>query len=225
MKRIIGIGGLAGSGKDTYAQAIRNAVLQRTTGGIGPLYPVAYRFEIIAMADPRTLRAAAAAAFQVPMEYFIRRDLKDAPVPEWGISPREMLRAVGESMRAYDPDHWVKVWGQLALRSPAKWIIVPDIRRQNEIDGIHELGGVVVCMVREGCKYDGHETEKIAYEAIGRLREGWTEVGRFLRSNKDTPFDLFCENYYQAQDEAQAIASLEPSAQELLDRIEQGRIR
>jgi hypothetical protein len=215
MKRIIGIGGLVGSGKDTYAMALRQVIRHHSRGIV----------ETIAMADPRTLRAATAAAFQVPMEAFNHRVMKDTVDPAWGISPRDMLRVVGEYMRTYDPDHWVKVWVRLVAQSPATYIIVPDVRRKNEIDGIHELGGVVVCMVREGVKFDGHETERIAHESLIKLQAGWTEVGRFLRPLQETPFDLFCENYYQARDESQAVSSLEPSALELLNRIEQGRLQ
>ena len=61
---------------------------------------------IIAFADP--LRQAAAAAYGINAAEFRRATLKDKVVEAWGITRRQMLINLGETMRGIDPDHWVK---------------------------------------------------------------------------------------------------------------------
>ena len=71
---IIALTGLAGSGKDTAAEIIADII-----GGAA----------IVALADlPKEM---AAKHFDIPIQYFYDRELKDTPLSSSGQSPREML--------------------------------------------------------------------------------------------------------------------------------------
>lgn len=161
--RLLGLGGLARSGKDSFVAAIT------------PQPSCAVRR--VAFAD--AVREAAAAAFGVPIAEFTDGALKATVHPDWGITRREMLIRVGEGLRRADPDHWVK---RLSLdvdqRGPTVSMpraspfaapivyqlahIVTDVRRLNEAAMIHDRGGRVVLVRRPGVEWTGHYTECLA---------------------------------------------------------------
>lgn len=160
--RIIGIGGLKRSGKDTFARILAEVARER---GLAPV--------ILAFADP--LRQAAAAAYGVDMASFTDDASKDSVCDAWGITYRQMLINLGAAMRSTDPDHWVKAW-QRAVRRLSKTrpygepdlpklVLVPDLRRVNEVQAIHAAGGLTVLMRRPGVEWNGHETEVLAHLA------------------------------------------------------------
>ena len=169
---IIGIAGFKRCGKDTLARAI--AAVAQARG---------MATAIIAFADP--LRQAAAAAYGVNVAEFTDDALKDSVVEAWGITRRQMLINLGEAMRGIDADHWVKAWRQVVRRIPAQhyepkaslWavgtyhptlIITPDLRRVNEANAIHAMGGLNVLLRRDGVTWDGHINEALAHVAQHR---------------------------------------------------------
>ncbi|MEK9726133.1 MAG: hypothetical protein VW405_21955, partial [Rhodospirillaceae bacterium] len=137
---------------------------------------------IIAFADP--LRQAAAAAYGINAAEFTDDALKDRVVEAWGITRRQMLINLGEAMRGVDPDHWVKAWRRAVAKVQPTWwgadddgpvtkqlstvIITPDLRRVNEANAIHAMGGLNVLLRRDGVTWDGHINEALAQVAQHR---------------------------------------------------------
>ena len=163
---IIGIGGLKRSGKDTFARVV--ADVARADG---------IAVTVIAFAD--AVRQAAAAAYGVDAAAFTDDARKDTICEAWGITYRQMLINLGEAMRGVDADHWVKAWRRVAARhnrtceygqesDKPLLVLVPDLRRVNEAQAIHDAGGMTVLMRRPGVEWDGHETEVLAHLAQHR---------------------------------------------------------
>lgn len=187
---IIGIAGFKRCGKDTLARAI-TAVAQAR--GMATA--------IIAFADP--LRQAAAAAYGINVAEFTDDALKDCVVEAWGITRRQMLINLGEAMRGIDPDHWVKAWrravaqvrwqvgGDRLRNSPSILdypklclIITPDLRRVNEANAIHAMGGLNVLLRRDGVTWDGHINEALAQVAQHRDDALAAQIGaKYLAGN------------------------------------------
>lgn len=61
---------------------------------------------------------------------------------------RDVLVAYGKAWRAIDPDHWVKR-AFIPDRVP---VVVDDVRYQNEVDFIHNRGGLCFRVKRNGCE-------------------------------------------------------------------------
>lgn len=173
-KHIIGIAGFRRSGKDTLARAISELAQAR-----------GFAVATIAFADP--VRKAASAAYGVDVAEFTDDKLKDVVVEAWGITRRQMLINMGEGMRSFDPDHWVKAWRRAVTK--AQWqvggdrlgnspsildcpkvriVITPDLRRVNEAQAIHSAHGVNVLLRRSGVTWDGHINEALAEVAQHR---------------------------------------------------------
>jgi len=100
---LVGISGFKRSGKNTFADVLRNVAHER---GLA--------FVAVAFADP--LRRAAAAAYGVDVSNFTDDVKKDTVCEAWGITYRQMLINLGEAMRGIDADHWVKALRQQVLR-------------------------------------------------------------------------------------------------------------
>lgn len=161
---LIGLGGLAGSGKDTAA-----AALVEKCG-----------FVKMAFADPMK-------RFAMEMWDFSEEQLwgpserRNAVDPRYGISPRHVLQALGTEVgRRIDPNVWVRyglrsahrivtglgtmkyvrTQGIVRLR-PDQWIGVPrgvvitDVRFVNEATAIKEVGGLVFMIDRQGAGLEG----------------------------------------------------------------------
>jgi hypothetical protein len=168
--KLIGITGHAGTGKDTIADYIQQN------------YKDCY---IESFAKP--LKAACAAAFGLPVEYFNDRELKEQEV-FWGTTPRKIAQFVGtemfrESVHSlynerevfnYPAGHWInllqaRLTGQSAppegegFYEPGETIIIPDVRFQDEADWIWNNNGIVIKVTREGCYgavgLPGHSSE------------------------------------------------------------------
>lgn len=160
---IIGIGGLKRSGKDTFARVVAD-VAQRQ----------GFVVAVIAFAD--AVRQAAAAAYGVDAAAFTDDARKDTVCEAWGITYRQMLISLGEAMRGVDADHWVKAWRRAVAKVPLYatgtyhpvLVLVPDLRRVNEAQAIHDAGGLTVLIRRPGVEWNGHDTEVLAHLAQHR---------------------------------------------------------
>ncbi len=166
---LVGISGFKRSGKNTFADVLRNVAHER---GLA--------FVAVAFADP--LRRAAAAAYGVDVSNFTDDAKKDTVCEAWGITYRQMLINLGEAMRGVDADHWVKALRQQVLLLPEQhfqgraspWaagtyhdiiVAVTDVRRVNEAAAVHDLGGVNVLVRRPGVVWDGHVNEELMHWA------------------------------------------------------------
>jgi hypothetical protein len=126
---IIGLCGLAGSGKDTVSE-----ILSRH-----------HRFAAISFAGP-IYKAVSEITGLSPQE-LKDRDIKEQPIPWLGKSPRELLQTLGTEWgrQMVCDDIWIK----LAMRRASQYersswhVAITDVRFQNEAEAIRYAGGQV----------------------------------------------------------------------------------
>lgn len=153
LPRLVGIAGLAGSGKDTAADYLRTR----------------YGFEKYSLAEP--IKAALNAMFGWTSEMWEDREWKERPAHEaCGRSPRFLSQTLGTEWgrQVVDGEVWVarahSRWMALhdgvdATFGPLPRLVIPDVRFQNEARWIREQGGVVVEVVRHGTPQQDHASE------------------------------------------------------------------
>ncbi len=150
-KKLIGLAGKAGAGKDTVADYLweKEGVIK------------------IAFAD--ALRAAACSIFGLGQCNFTDRELKEAEVEYWGMSPRRMLQLLGTEATkpVFGADIWLKRWflSYSAVRD-TDHVVVPDVRFDVEADAIRGLGGRIVHIVRPGVGLDGDSATHVSEAGI-----------------------------------------------------------
>lgn len=92
-------------------------------------------------------------------EYEMSDAGKDLIVERWGISPRQALIFVGTDLvrkhtKNLLPDMKYTFWAERMkrdiLKSKYKYVIITDVRFEDEIALIHELGGKVIKVTRDG---------------------------------------------------------------------------
>jgi hypothetical protein len=134
---IIGLCGLAGSGKDEVA-----AILSRRHGFAyisfaGPIYQAVSEITGLAPAQLKD------------------RGLKEQPIPWLGKSPRELLQTLGTEWgrQMVNQDIWIK----LAMRRAAEYerVAITDVRFENEAEAIRHAGGQVWLVERPGAGLAG----------------------------------------------------------------------
>jgi hypothetical protein len=134
---IIGLCGLAGSGKDEVA-----AILSRRHGFAyisfaGPIYQAVSEITGLAPAQLKD------------------RGLKEQPIPWLGKSPRELLQTLGTEWgrQMVRDDIWIK----LAMRRAAEYerVVITDVRFENEAEAIRHAGGQVWLVERPGAGLAG----------------------------------------------------------------------
>lgn len=135
--KIIGLHGLARSGKDTLA-----AYLVEHHG-----------FVRIGLADP--LRKFVSDITGIPLEELMDGPAKETPI-EWlnQKSPRVLMQTLGTEWGRdmVDPEMWLKVAHQAVRRARqdgAPGVVIPDIRFDNEAAFVKTFGGEVFKVVRE----------------------------------------------------------------------------
>lgn len=138
MPTIIGITGLAGAGKDTISNmvmlSLRNELKIKT--------------QAFAFAD--TLKKAASIIFNVPLEHFYDRDVKEAKIPYWDMSPREMAQKLGTDAcrRGIRDDIWIKSLESTVISSGVDVAFITDVRFDNEAEFVHQLNPSASAVVR-----------------------------------------------------------------------------
>lgn len=157
---IIGLRGDAGSGKDTVGDELVHE----------------YGFTRISFADE--LKRNVSQAFNVPLDHFYDRVLKEAeishlplrrntlsfvvldgisPLPDF-FTPRLLCIYYANCMRHVDPQYWVRI-PLKNLKSSVNYVIT-DVRYQNEVDAVKKLGGVTVKIERQGTNSLNHISER-----------------------------------------------------------------
>ncbi|MDT3698601.1 MAG: hypothetical protein RO469_04165 [Thermincola sp.] len=58
--------------------------------------------------------------------------------------PRWLYQGIGQDLRKYDPDVWVKWLFREMERNPYPWIVVTDLRQPNENDALVEAGFIII---------------------------------------------------------------------------------
>ena len=126
-RRIIGLTGAAGAGKDLVASMV----------------PGACR---VAFADP--IYQGLSTMLGIPEGVLRDRSAKEQPIVGIGASPRQLLQTLGTEWgrQMIRDDIWLRVafyrWKQLAAGG-ISLIVVPDVRFENEARMIHGQGGEV----------------------------------------------------------------------------------
>lgn len=146
--KLIALTGLPRSGKDTFANVLCND----------------FGYTRRAFATPLKQAAAILLNREVwEMEGMQGFD-REALLPEWGFTTRRFLQWFGtEGMRSFDPDFWIKRMRQSLVG--LERVVITDCRFPNEIEMVHELGGKVWRIERDGCVDSGHVSDKpMAYD-------------------------------------------------------------
>ena len=147
---LFGLCGNAGTGKDSATIYLRNAKPDRVC--------------TMAFADP--IRSIGQ-IFGFTMEQMTDRQQKESVDKFWGITPRKFMQLVGTEMfrNQWREDVWVELLKHRIINTFGKDIIfVTDVRFPNEADAIHELGGRIVKITRDGFTKKGanlHDSERL----------------------------------------------------------------
>lgn len=146
---IIGLTGLAGSGKSVVAAHLVESHGFRVLKFAGPL-----------KAMMRALLAEAGIHPDIA-ESMIEGDRKEQPCEALsGHTPRHAMQTLGTEWgrTCIDPGFWVDVWKSAASNMGGR-IIADDCRFLNEVCAIRDLGGVVVGIYRPGLACGSHVSE------------------------------------------------------------------
>jgi len=167
MKKVIGIIGVAGSGKTIVARHL----VER------------YGFERTRFADP--LKQMLRIGLGLTTEQ-IDGDLKMQPLPDCGgCTTRHLMQTLGTDWgrRMVHSDLWVNRWRQLVDASPSKLITVDDVRFPNEAAAVQAVGGTLWRVYRPGLTVSQHASERQqAQIAEDVLINNATTIADMLRS-------------------------------------------
>lgn len=135
---IIGVNGLAGAGKDTISNMVLLS-LQKDHG---------FKGKCFAFAD--NLKKAASTIFNVPLNHFYDRNLKEEQTSYWGMSPRQMAQLLGTEAcrKGIRDDIWIKSLESTVLSSGVDIAFVTDVRFDNEAQFVRDNLGIVVNVYR-----------------------------------------------------------------------------
>lgn len=140
----IGIVGYKGCGKSLVADSLRQT----------------RKFEILKFADPLKdmLRSIGLS------DSHIEGDKKELPLPLLcGKTARHAMQTLGTDWGRgmIGDDLWVNLWVERAgvMHDFHDKVVADDVRFENEIDAIHQLGGIVIYIRRGGFGSDGHASE------------------------------------------------------------------
>lgn len=135
---LIGLTGLAGTGKDTVRTMLEDA------GYTG-----------FAFADPlRAMLRELLTGSNIDDKYMDSREFKEAIIPELGVSYRQLAQTLGtEWGRALQPDFWLRLatsylHGQ--MDAGGRQFCISDVRFENEAQWVRNHDGVVWRIERPG---------------------------------------------------------------------------
>jgi len=159
---IIGLTGLAGSGKSEVAQVLRELGNFRRVPFAGPLKDM-----------------LAAVGFTHAQLW---GDEKATPIPDLGgVTPRHVMQTLGTEWGrgCVHPDIGITLWRRRAEGFGGN-IVVDDVRFPNEVEAVKALGGVVWRVERPGVEAMGHESEvhipHLAVDGVIRNKAGLYEL-------------------------------------------------
>jgi hypothetical protein len=157
--RVVGFCGLPGSGKDTAAELLRDLVFESKVHQQAWIPGGNYTFA-------SQLKHEASIFYNLGIEYFYDRDLKDLLIESIGKTPRDLLKEHGEFRRSQAPDYWVEPVRQ-TLVDVANWnhekprlVTLSDVRRENEERLVRETYGNLVMITRPGTNSSTHPSDQ-----------------------------------------------------------------
>lgn len=139
---IIGLTGLAGSGKDTVRAMLEDA----------------HGFTGLAFADPiRQMLRELLTSNCISTEWMDKRPLKEQPIPQLGVSYRHLAQTLGTEWgrQTVAPDLWLRmaaayIDGIASETFAPPRFVISDVRFPNEADWVRSRGGVVWHIHRPG---------------------------------------------------------------------------
>ena len=149
MIHLLGISGRRGSGKDTVARLIQQLQPERN-------------WQILSFGDAIKAVCATLAGEAIAPYYY--QDGKAQVLPTFGRTRGEMLQQVGQALRAWESEVWVKAF--FARLPEDQFVIVPDVRFPNEADPIRARSGLMLRVEGDplgqrgdGTRDDNHPSE------------------------------------------------------------------
>jgi hypothetical protein len=130
---IVGIGHRDGVGKSTFARMLREELTGLDVGEVsfaGPVKSLAYDLFRDSGIQPGPF-------------YEEHPHLKNTPLP-CGKTPRDFWKQLGDGMREIWTDVWAKQAVGAAFDFKADVVLMPDVRKKNEVAAIHKAGGVLI---------------------------------------------------------------------------------
>lgn len=140
--KLIGLAGPEGVGKSTLAEAFIKSYGGARISFATPLKKMLYTFSSC-LGDELD-------------EAFLAPKNKEVVLPSLGFSYRQAAQLLGtEWGRALSPNIWTNIFIDEVnrLSRTHKWIVCDDVRFPNEVETIHNLGGVVIGLSRTGKSY------------------------------------------------------------------------
>lgn len=160
--RVVGITGLAGSGKTTVARYLMEW----------------YGYARIRFADALKMMARERLNYvgvdETTIDRMIDGDLKEIPTDYLsGKTPRQYMQRLGTQFgrEQIDENHWIHAWTDRAAWQKTEGvpgIVADDVRFHNEVEAIYKWGGIVVKVTRPDLELAAdvaaHESERYANE-------------------------------------------------------------
>jgi hypothetical protein len=146
---LIGLTGLAGSGKSVIANVLTSDFNFTRVKFAGPLKDM-LRVMLFGMGFCND-----------DIKRMLEGDLKEVVIPELGVTPRHLMVTLGTEWGrdAVRPDLWTVLWAAQADRYAD--VVVDDVRFPNEVDLIRARGGKVWRIDRPGLVSSGHISESL----------------------------------------------------------------
>lgn len=146
---LIGLTGLAGSGKSVVANVLTTE----------------FGFTRVKFAAPlknmlRTMLADMGFC-EDDRERMVEGDLKETVIPELGVTPRHLMVTLGTEWgrECVRQDIWTTLWAAQADRFDR--VVVDDVRFPNEVSLIRSRGGELWCLDRPGLVASDHVSEQL----------------------------------------------------------------
>ena len=164
LPKLIGVTGFKRSGKDTFAQ-----VLVEEAG-----------YTRLAFAD--ALKEEVAGFLGIPTKE-LEHDKE-----KW----REVLQRHGCAMREMDLEYWIVMIEEKIYLDDVQYVVVSDVRFQNEANWIWKNNGVIVRMVRDGI-YSADPSWHVSERAVGTIKADYTLDANNIEARKQGARDLIKE--------------------------------
>jgi hypothetical protein len=163
---VIGIGGQKRAGKNTMAEYMATN-----------LRHLGYKVGMRSFASPIKEMLQHLFRMEVPIDTFISDDHKQALVeisPTRSLSVRTLLQVIGTDCfrNKIDPNFWVYRALNSIKDSSDDIIIFTDVRFENEVDVIHNMGGMTIYLERMG--YEGDVDLHASEMELQRIRGKFT---------------------------------------------------
>lgn len=145
--KLIGISGLAHTGKDTLANFLKEK-----------------RKEIVIESFATPIKEIMVNYFGFTREQVYDQRLKEIEDKFWNITPRKLMQLIGTEMfrKNFRYDVWVKVFEKKILNNPNNFFVVADVRFNNEAEMVIRNNGIVIKILRnsDNVVNMSHESEK-----------------------------------------------------------------